>query len=110
MRVPSLSTYFCLTLAEPAKPSALSQHIKSKKIEITHSFADFVFGAYELIKDGVLKSRVLNAVETPHRMLEGNEKNPGICGDFQLLSCVTWSAMTRPVRQILVVNSSLLFL
>lgn len=43
-------------------------------IELTHSFADFVSRAYQRIKMGVLASRVLNADETPHRMLEGSDK------------------------------------
>lgn len=43
-------------------------------IEVTHGFADFVSPAYTLIKKGVLASRVLNADETPHRMLEGSDK------------------------------------
>lgn len=43
-------------------------------IETTHQFADFVSGAYSLIKKEVMKSRVLNADETPHRMLEGSDK------------------------------------
>lgn len=43
-------------------------------IELTHQFADFVSGAYTLIKDGVLNSRVLHADETPHKMLEGSTK------------------------------------
>ena len=43
-------------------------------IELTHQFADFVFCVYELIKKGVLTARVLNADETPHKMLEGSEK------------------------------------
>ncbi len=43
-------------------------------IEITHQFADFVLPAYELIKNGILKARVLHADETPHKMLEGSEK------------------------------------
>ena len=43
-------------------------------IETTHQFADFVSGAYGLLKLGVLASRVLSADETPHRMLEGSEK------------------------------------
>lgn len=42
-------------------------------IEVTHQFADFVSSSYELIKSGVLISRVLNADETPHKMLEGSE-------------------------------------
>ena len=43
-------------------------------IELTHPFADFVYGAYERIKRGALEARVLNADETPHKMLEGSEK------------------------------------
>lgn len=43
-------------------------------IEVTHSFADFVSQAYTRIKLAVLASRVLNADETPHRMLEGSDK------------------------------------
>ena len=43
-------------------------------IDFTHKFADFVYIVYELIKKGVLKARVLNADETPHKMLEGSEK------------------------------------
>jgi transposase len=43
-------------------------------IDLTHKFADFVKEVYRLIKTGVLKSRVLNADETPHQMLEGSAK------------------------------------
>lgn len=43
-------------------------------IETTHTFADFVSPVYTLIKQGILKSRVLKADETPHKMLEGDEK------------------------------------
>jgi transposase len=43
-------------------------------IELTHQFADFVYGAYDLTKKGILHSRVLNADETPHKMLEGSDK------------------------------------
>ncbi len=43
-------------------------------IETTHSFADFVSPVYTLIKKGILQSRVLNADESPHRMLEGSDK------------------------------------
>ena len=43
-------------------------------IELTHAFAKFVKGAYDLIKTQVMCSRVLNADETPHRMLEGSDK------------------------------------
>lgn len=39
-------------------------------IDLTHKLASFVRVVYDLIKAGVLKARVLNADETPHRMLE----------------------------------------
>lgn len=43
-------------------------------IDLTHKYAAFVEAVYLLIKNGVLKARVLNADETPHRMLEGSNK------------------------------------
>ena len=43
-------------------------------IELSHGLADFLSPAYTLIKKGVLASRVLNADETPHKMLEGSDK------------------------------------
>jgi len=43
-------------------------------IEMTHVFADFVSPAYVLCRKGTLASRVLDADETPHRMLEGSDK------------------------------------
>jgi len=43
-------------------------------IELTHGLADFLSPAYLRIKQGVLSSRVLNADETPHKMLEGSDK------------------------------------
>lgn len=43
-------------------------------IELTHGLADFLSSAYLRIKKEVLSSRVLNADETPHRMLEGSDK------------------------------------
>jgi transposase len=43
-------------------------------IELTHECADFLSPAYLLIKHWTLASRVLNADETPHRMLEGSDK------------------------------------
>ena len=43
-------------------------------IETTHQFADFLSPVYALIKKGVLASRILQADETPHRMLEGSDK------------------------------------
>jgi transposase len=43
-------------------------------IELTHGLADFLSPAYTRIKREVLQARVLNADETPHRMLEGSDK------------------------------------
>lgn len=43
-------------------------------IETTHYLADFVRSAYERLKRDILNLKVLNADETPHRMLEGSEK------------------------------------
>lgn len=41
-------------------------------IELTHYFANFVDPVYELIRNEILKSRVIHADETPHKMLEGS--------------------------------------
>src|SRR6202453_5546290 len=43
-------------------------------IETTHYIADFVRSAYERLGIECLQSKVLNADETPHRMLEGDER------------------------------------
>lgn len=44
-------------------------------IESTHNLADFISGAYTRLKNEILNSKVLHADETPHRMLEGDEKS-----------------------------------
>lgn len=43
-------------------------------IDLTHKFAFFVQEVYRSIKSEVMRSRVLHADETPHRMLEGSKK------------------------------------
>ncbi len=43
-------------------------------IELTHQLAFFVKPVYNQIKLEIMKSRVLHADETPHRMLEGSDK------------------------------------
>ena len=43
-------------------------------IETTHQLADFVSEAYTGLKNEILESKVLHADETPHRMLEGDDK------------------------------------
>jgi len=44
-------------------------------IQCTHNLADFLDPVYKKIKDEVMSSKVLHADETPHRMLEGDEKS-----------------------------------
>lgn len=44
-------------------------------IETTHYLADFTKGAYDKLKTEITESSVLHADETPHRMLEGDEKS-----------------------------------
>jgi transposase len=44
-------------------------------IQGTHNVADFLAPVYKKIKDEVMSSKVLHADETPHRMLEGDEKS-----------------------------------
>ena len=44
-------------------------------IESTHYLADYVRPAYDCLKQEILKSKVLHADETPHRMLEGDKKS-----------------------------------
>jgi transposase len=44
-------------------------------IETTHGLADFVGEAYRGLKKEILQERVLHADETPHRMLEGDERS-----------------------------------
>lgn len=43
-------------------------------IELTHYFAEFIKNVYLQLRSEVLLSRVLRADETPHRMLEGDDK------------------------------------
>lgn len=42
-------------------------------IESTHHLADFVKGVYDKSKVEAIKSKILHADETPHKMLEGSE-------------------------------------
>lgn len=44
-------------------------------IQSTHNLADFLTPVYEKIKNNILKSKVIHADETPHRMLEGDKKS-----------------------------------
>jgi transposase len=44
-------------------------------IEGTHNLANFLLPIYKKIKNEVMSSKILHADETPHRMLEGDEKS-----------------------------------
>lgn len=44
-------------------------------IQGTHNVADFLEVIYERIKSEIIRSKILHADETPHRMLEGDKKN-----------------------------------
>jgi len=44
-------------------------------IETTHHLADFLRPTYELLREEVRAEKVLHADETPHRMLEGDDKS-----------------------------------
>lgn len=44
-------------------------------IEGTHNLAEFLNPVYEKIKLEVMRSKILHADETPHRMLEGDDKS-----------------------------------
>lgn len=55
-------------------------------IDLTHKYAVFVKPVYSLIKQGILKARVLNADETPHKMLEGSLKKSWYLWGFSTAS------------------------
>ena len=63
-------------------------------IELTHTFAGFTRGAYDLMKTQVMQARVLHADETPHRMLEGSGKKSWYLGVFQLQPFAFWNVTT----------------
>lgn len=60
--------------AQIAKRAGLKGLPPQSLIEMTHNLADFTKPAYERLKAEIQKSTVLNADETPHRMLEGSKK------------------------------------
>jgi transposase len=43
-------------------------------IESTHNLADFLGGAYKITQEEVVTSKVIYGDETPHKMLEGDDK------------------------------------
>lgn len=60
--------------AQMAARSGLKDLPANSLIDLTHGLAFFVEDVYRKIKIEVMKSRVLQADETPHRMLEGSAK------------------------------------
>lgn len=57
-----------------ASRSGLMDLPPNSLIDLTHQFAFFIKPIYARIKSEIMKSRVLHADETPHRMLEGSDK------------------------------------
>ena len=71
-----------------ASRSGLKDLPPNSLIDLTHKFSDFVTPVYDLIKADILKSRILHADETPHKMLEGSEKKSWYLWGFSnLISC-----------------------
>lgn len=71
-----------------AKRSGLPDLPPQSLIELTHVFANFAKGAYEKLKAEISSEKVLNADETPHRMLEQNEdKSWYLWGFSTRMSC-----------------------
>lgn len=65
-------------------------------IELTHHLAKFLRPIYENIKKEILQSKVLHADETPHKMLEGDEKfNWYLWGFFATTGCCFEAHNTR---------------
>ena len=58
-----------------AERSGLPGLAPQSLIETTHYLADFLAPVYEKLKAETLACRVLHADETPHRMLEGDQKS-----------------------------------
>jgi transposase len=58
-----------------ADRSGVSRLPANTLIQGTHNLADFLAPIYKKIKAEVMNSKVLHADETPHRMLEGDEKS-----------------------------------
>jgi len=61
-------------------------------IQGTHNLADFLAPVYWRIKDEVMSSRILHADETPHRMLEGDEKSNWYLWGFSTASASYFEA------------------
>ncbi len=65
-------------------------------IGLTHHLANFLSPIYEKIKEEILSSLVLQADETPHKMLEGDETyNWYLWGFFSLHGCYFEAQNTR---------------
>ena len=82
-------------------------------IETTHNLANYVYRAYQKLKADIQASRVLNADETPHKMLEGDEKSGWYLWGFSTpFSCYFEIRDTRSgsVASELLINSKCEFL
>jgi transposase len=61
--------------AQMAERSGVTGLPANSLIEGTHNLAAFLAPVYKRIKDEMMSSRILHADETPHRMMEGDEKS-----------------------------------
>ena len=65
-------------------------------IGLTHHLANFLAPVYQRIKEEILSSKIILADETPHKMLEGDERyNWYLWGFFSLHSCYLEAHGTR---------------
>lgn len=71
--------------AAMASRSGVSNIPPHSLIECTHHAANFFKGAYLKLEEKILLDRYLNADETPHRMLEGDEKKSWYLWGFSTL-------------------------
>ncbi len=72
-----------------AKRAGIKDLPPQSLIELTHNLAVFATPAYEKLKFEIQQTKVLNADETPHRMLEGATKqNWYLWGFSNLRSCL----------------------
>lgn len=61
--------------ARMAERSGVANLPPQSLIEATHHLAEFLKPTYELLRKEIRAEKVLHADETPHRMLEGDEKS-----------------------------------
>lgn len=86
----SLSKYCDLVpierYASIAKRQGFSGLPPNSLIELTHYLAEFLIEVYRMIGNEVVSAKIVYADETPHRMLEGDEKTNWFLWGFSTLT------------------------